>query len=272
MPGISTARLRGSDHGELGEVASVAEGCAAIAISRGGAAKRYAHREPNEDAAGFALSDWGAVAVVADAHAGAAAAEACVARVLETHAPRWLSAAPIALDVRFASEALEVALDTNGAILREITGSASDHSRTTLALALLRPRDDWMAVLSVGDSHVFRVEAGAAQELVAEKGDRTTFLGDPTHTPERLAAGVRAELVPIEGARAIVLATDGLSERGIGVLDPAATVAGTVQRVGRMQPDRRALEAARGVVERALASHRDNRSGDNVAAAVLWIR
>lgn len=271
MPGISTARLCGADHRELDEIASVAEGRAAVAISRGGAPKRYPHRDPNEDAVGFALSDWGAVAVVADAHAGGVAAEVCVARVLESHAPRWLAAAPIALDARFASEALEVALDANAAILRSTTGSDAGASRTTLAVALLRPRDDWVAVLSIGDSHVFRVDRQGAQEVAPEKGDHTSFLGDATHTAERLAASVRAQVVPLEDARAIVLATDGLSERGIGVLDPGATVAAVVHRASEAQRGLRALEAARGVVECALASHRENRSGDNIAAAALWI-
>jgi hypothetical protein len=36
-------------------------------------------------------------------------------------------------------------------------------------------------------------------------------------------------------------------------------------------PELAPLAAARGVVERALASHRRHRSGDNVAAAVAWM-
>jgi hypothetical protein len=78
---MSTARLHGADHRVLGEIASIAEGGAAIALSRGGAPKRYAHADPNEDAAGFAVSGWGALAVIADAHAGHQAARAAVDRV-----------------------------------------------------------------------------------------------------------------------------------------------------------------------------------------------
>ena len=48
---MRSALLRGREHGLLGAVDAIAEGNAAIALSRGGAAKRYAYREPNEDAA-----------------------------------------------------------------------------------------------------------------------------------------------------------------------------------------------------------------------------
>lgn len=267
---MSSARLCGADHRELGEIASVAQGTAAIALSRGGAAKRYAHRDPNEDAAGFALSQWGALAVVADGHAGCTASQVTVDRVLEVHADRWLAAAPVALDARFLGEALDVVLDVNAAILQATTGSDSDQSRTTLALALLRPGDGWMAALSLGDSHVFAVDASRTRELVALGGERASFLGEPAYDASRLRKALRAEYVPLEGLRAVVLATDGLSERGIGVEDPGGAVAEAVHAAAGAASDLRALDAARGVVQRALAAQQRQRSGDNVAVAVLW--
>ncbi len=268
---MSTARLRGADHPELFEVASTSEGSAAIALSRGGAPKRYRYLDPNEDAAGFAISEWGSVAVIADAHAGHQAAQISVDRLLDTHAPRWLAAAPIALDARFANEAVEVAFDTNTAIVQAAIGGESDGSRTTLSAVLLRPGDGWMAVLSVGDSHVFRCDAAGTFEVAAQKSEQATYLGEPGHTPERLEPGVRAEVMPIEDARAIVLATDGLSEQGIGVANPALAVEEAVARAGLAEQALRALSAARGVVELALESHREKRSGDNIASAVLWL-
>ena len=63
---MRTALLRGREHVELGAVAAVAEAGVAIALSRGGAAKRYPHSDPNEDAAGFATADAGVCAAVAD--------------------------------------------------------------------------------------------------------------------------------------------------------------------------------------------------------------
>ena len=49
--------LRGRDHTRIGVTSAVAEGCAAIALSRGGAPKSYRYRDPNEDAALFAFVD-----------------------------------------------------------------------------------------------------------------------------------------------------------------------------------------------------------------------
>ncbi|MGH0029785.1 MAG: protein phosphatase 2C domain-containing protein [Myxococcota bacterium] len=270
---MSTATLRGADHVRIGEVASVAERRAALALSRGGAEKTYPHRDPNEDVAAFALSEWGALAVVADGHAGALAAEAAVQHVLEAHAGRWLDPAPIALDVRFTAEAVDVACDVNVAILKATTGSRSDRSRTTLSVALLRPRDGWLAALSVGDSHAFLAGRDRVREL-APLGAESVYLGDPALGRERIEDGVRVELARLdagEDACALVLATDGLSEKGIGVRDPAGAVQLAVLEGAATQPDLRPLHAARGLVQRAIAAHRDHRSGDNAAAAVLWL-
>ncbi len=80
-----------------------------------------------------------------------------------------------------------------------------------------------------------------------------------------------AEALPFGAARALALATDGLSELEVGVEDPEAAVAAAVGRAAGAPPELRALEAARGIVESALEAHRRNPSGDNVAAAVLWL-
>lgn len=268
---MSSATLHGADHVGIGEIASVAEGRAALALSRGGAKKTYPHRDPNEDVAGFALSEWGAVAVVADGHAGCTAASVAVRQVLDAHAARWLEPAPIALDTRFRSEAVEVAADVNAAILRATTGSPRQGSRTTLVVALLRPRDGWIGTLSVGDSHAFLADDGAARELVPLAGERTLFLGDPALDAERLAAGLRVDVDPLERGRALVLASDGLSEHGIGVADPAGAVGRAVAGSLSSPPELRPLETARSVIEQSLAAHRQHRAGDNAAAAVLWI-
>jgi hypothetical protein len=65
--------------------------------------------------------------------------------------------------------------------------------------------------------------------------------------------------------------SDGLSERQIGVENPAAVVLERVRTAGKAVPDLRPLEASRGIVEAALAAHRKNASGDNVCAAVVWL-
>ena len=58
--------LRGREHTGIGQIACVAEDELALAISRGGAAKRYAYKDPNEDAAGFATGTGGRLLAVAD--------------------------------------------------------------------------------------------------------------------------------------------------------------------------------------------------------------
>lgn len=268
---MSIATLRGADHTEIGEIASVAEAGAAVAISRGGAPKTYPYLDPNEDVTGFVLSEWGAVVAVADGHAGCEAAGVAVDQVLETHASRWLDPAPIALETRFVTEAVDVAADINTAILKATTGSGHHGSRTTLTLALLRPREGWLAALSAGDSHAFLAGAGGVRELAAQAGRPSVYLGDPTLSRERIEAGVRVELFDAARGRALVLATDGLSEQGIGVSDPAAAVRDALRDAEAKPTDLRPLEAARGVLRRALAAHRRNRSGDNAATAVLWL-
>ena len=51
---LSCAALYGRDCQTLGAIDAVSEGHAAIALSRGGARKPYAHVDPNEDSALFA--------------------------------------------------------------------------------------------------------------------------------------------------------------------------------------------------------------------------
>ena len=67
----------------------------------------------------------------------------------------------------------------------------------------------------------------------------------------------------------MVLATDGLSEDGIGVDDPSAVVSLAVEQAREVEPGRRSQWLARELAEQANASHRRRRSGDNIAAAVI---
>jgi hypothetical protein len=72
-------------------------------------------------------------------------------------------------------------------------------------------------------------------------------------------------------SRALVLATDGISEAGIGLANPAAAIAACAADCERGHADLRPLGMARGLVERALEAQREQRSGDNIAAAVAWL-
>ena len=102
-----------------------------------------------------------------------------------------------------------------------------------------------------------------------ERGSR--FLGFASETARSLAGKHAAGVQVLSGTRAVVLVTDGLSEKGIGVAVPELAVAEVVEAAQRDKPELRPLVAARGIVERALAEHRRHRSGDNVASAVAWL-
>ncbi len=250
--------------------AAVAEGRAAIALSRGGAPKSYRHRDPNEDVALFAEGEGGILLAVADGHGGCDAAEAALDRVLAGFAPAWTTASAPGLRERWTAQAPIWLAELNAAILERVALGGPDTSRTTLALALLRPGDDLLAFASLGDSHIFQLTAGEVLELGHEDGRRTCYLGFASETPESLDGKYVAGAHGLAGTRAIVLVTDGLTERGIGVAVPEDAVAECAELAARELPELRPLGAARGVVERALAEHRRHRAGDNVAAAVAW--
>ena len=259
--------LCGREHVKIGAVAALAEGRCAIALSRGGYAKGYAHRDPNEDAAAFAFGADGTLLAVADGHGGHEAAELALAVLLTRFAEAWTDARPLGPAwLAQAREALEL-------LHTELVGSGSQggnpDARTTLALALARPAEDLLLFASVGDSHVFAASAADATEL-AHPGDPTpAYLGSPALAPAELAARAVIGSTPLSGTQALALATDGLSEHGIGVVAPRAALLEVLARAECASPDVRPLELARGIVDCALAAHRQQRAGDNVAAAVL---
>ena len=86
-----------------------------------------------------------------------------------------------------------------------------------------------------------------------------------------MAKAVRVGSGPADDTHCLVLATDGLSEIGIGVANPAAAVVEAVATAQGGASELRPVTAARAVVERALAAQQAQRAGDNVASAVLWV-
>lgn len=264
---MRSALLRGPEHAVLGGIATVAEDALAIALSQGGAAKRYRHREPNEDVAGFAWSEWGAVLAVADGHQGSAAACLALERTI-AHAPRWLEREPIALDARFGADAEALVRSIHQQIVSQL---AKAGSRTTLALALARPREGWLGLVSVGDSLLFTHGPAGTRWIRGAERTNPSFLGTARLEADDLAKATFVDLRPLRGALAVVLATDGFSQPGIGVADPEKAIAQAAQEATRAGADRASLVFARGIVERALDSQKARRSGDNVATAVLWL-
>jgi serine/threonine protein phosphatase PrpC len=284
---MRSACLLGPGHHVYGAVAAVSEGPAAIAISRGGAPKRYEHTEPNEDAVCFAFGDYGMLAAVADGHYGARGAERAIEWLLDERAPQWTGANAEAASPDAWREAGAAALQ---AIHQDLHAQATElrlaPAPTTLSIALVRPEEGILLHASVGDSHVFLARpADEHTDKNTEKGTNTAedvawattgsrrcaFAGEQYENPRLDPRQCVVDCAPIGDLRAVLLASDGLSEVRIGVEDPAGAAARAVDRALSREPQLRSLAACRDLTETALEAHRQNKSGDNMCAAVLWL-
>ena len=268
---MKSALLRGREHEELGAIDAIAEGSAAIGICVGGAAKTYAHTDPNEDAALFAIGDAGTLVAVADGHRGFEAAEVALEHMAANPAPHWTAAGGVDAD-GWDRQARAVLSDAHAQVHAEVDREGGAAPRTTLSLGLVLPDAGVLLYASLGDSHLFRVRGDQTLDLISRSGDaRKRFLGDRGRTPEEISACSHTGVEPLHGVRAVVLATDGLSEEGIGVENPGAAVQAAVDAAALAPPPLRPIHAARGVLERAVAAQRKHRSGDNAAVAVVWL-
>jgi len=269
---VRAAWLRGRDHNELGAVETCAEGVAALALSLGGAKKVYAHTDPNEDGALFALGAGGTLLAVADGHGGVDASEAALACVLETLAPGWTSK-EVQLRGAWEEQALSGLASCEAAILKRAASGGRRLSRTTLAIAIVRPAEGFLFFVSIGDSHLYQLRGDTALDLAGERSasGKLFFLGMGRGRAAALSEKCVLGAAALAGVRAVILATDGLSERGVGVDDPAQTVAQVSARAARAPGMLRALETSRSLVQAALDAQRRQASGDNVAAAVAWL-
>jgi len=250
----------------------VADGPAAIALSRGGARKTYPHSDPNEDAAAFALGEAAAWVAVADAHKGAAASEAALEHLLATRGATWTGAALPSADA-WRAAVLEALWETHQAVLRAAGRLHQPGSRTTLALAVHHREAGRILYASAGDSHVFRVAEEGTADLAAPGHPCSPryFLGSETLRREDLEERAVVGDVSAAGLGALVLATDGVSERGIGLSHPDREVEALASAIAADRPEAPALDLARGLAERANAAQRRRASGDNVAVAALWL-
>ncbi|MCA9505150.1 MAG: protein phosphatase 2C domain-containing protein [Myxococcales bacterium] len=272
---MHTAFLRGRQHGRVGTLALEGQGPAAIALSRGGAYKTYSHTDPNEDCVAFALGEGGQLIVAADGHHGELGSEAAVAAILEEFAATWTAAtAPTRDPGAWRELALDALLRANRAVLEVAGRTQLPPAPTTFVLALVRPHEDLMLHVSVGDSHLFAVDATRAAELGGRDPEWkfTPFLGYEEARRELLERYASVGTRAVADLRAVVLATDGLSEPGIGVPDPAAAVHGRVLEAGdEGRADRAAVQACRSIVETAMHAHRRQKAGDNMGCSVLWL-
>jgi serine/threonine protein phosphatase PrpC len=267
--------LRGRDHSEIGAVAAEAEGALAVALSRGGARKTYAHHDPNEDAALFASGPGGIVLAVADAHEGEVAAATVLEHLLGNLAGRWTATRPLGADA-WEGDVLAGFLELNEVVGRAAAQADTPGSCTTLTLAVVRPAQDLLLYASIGDSHLFQasgtsaIDHGVRSSSEARRKLGSYFLGWGSETEASLADKCRIGTHSLASTRAIVLATDGISERNIGHADPCAAVAESVLEVSGIPAELQSLQLARTVVEGALEAHVRHGAGDNVAVASFW--
>lgn len=267
---MKSALLRGREQLEIGAVSWQGIERGGVALSRGGASKQYSHTDPNEDAALCAEGAGGIVLAVADGHSGHAGAEHALERLLADHATGWTGAAP-ARETDWRDRLLCAVADANDAVRRAPRSERSRAPRTTLALAVLRPAEGLWVAASIGDSHVFQADPHGVTERVADERRRLRFLGRGAESAASLAGKLRVEVLPLARVRAVVLATDGLSEHGIGVADPAQAVERALCCAADASPHERAPQAARTLVEIALEAQRRQDAGDNVAVATAWL-
>ena len=141
-------------------------------------------------------------------------------------------------------------------------------SRTTLTLALALPSAGDLFYAAIGDSHLFAAYADEARELARPRSEPGPSSATAAVT-ETLAEHARLGAFPLAGVRALVLASDGLSEEGIGVEDPAAAIHAARLAVANEPAALRSLALARAICDAACAAQRAQHSGDNIACAVM---
>lgn len=272
---MKSAFLRGREHQQIGGIALEGLGRAAVALSRGGARKTYDHTDPNEDCAGLAIGAGGELVIAADGHHGELGSEAAVGAILAELAPRLTAAAaPTTSPDAWRELAFDALLLANRAVLEVAGRTKLPPAPTTLVLALARPAEGLLIHASVGDSHLFAIDAEGATELGGRDPEWkfTPFLGYEQANRTLLERYARVGLRALEDLRAVALVTDGISEPGIGVEDPARAVHASVAGVEPgTAADLSAVRACRSIVELAMGAHRRQNAGDNLACSVVWL-
>lgn len=237
--------LWGRQHTVLGEVAvEVPAPDVAIALSRGSHPKLRDYVDPNEDVTAAVAGERSTLAVVADGHNGARAAEAAVVTV-----GRLLGRDPPPADLE-DSQLVELFEAAGEAALAAAFRTEVPQGGTTLALALVSAhRLQWA---SFGDSAVF---AGDAERVRRLDRPRHSFLGYPV-SPGNLARELSSGYVGREPGAWVVLASDGYTD--FAGAKPEHKVR---QALLRGSPE----AVARGMVAQAFAGG----AGDNVAVACV---
>jgi len=262
---VRLEQLRGRRYGEFGSIGRIACTRSAAAICQGGAAKQYAHTEANEDSVLLAEGNFGVLLAVADAHGGATASEVAIDWLSKHCAERWTCSD---MDKNnWTSEALDCFSSINKVVLGE-RAEYGHASQTTLVLCLANLTRGFGLFASAGDSLAFLLGPRGVQSAfdVTPSGD--FFLGSIELTLDSLCSNCVVSTRHLEDIDAIILASDGISKKGIGFEEPSRAILDAMRSMpSDLAPQVVAMELADRIVEAARRVQKQNRSGDNISVA-----
>lgn len=235
---VSAVLLLGSNHTELGEVATEElPPQVAVGISRGRFPKGYAHVDPNEDAVFAATDGTTTILVVADGHHGFDAAHEAVLTVADI--------TPRLIDEDLESTVRDLAAAAIAAVAITVPSLDSPRNTSATALTIAAIRDHTIAASTIGDTSCLI----STRRRTVRLGTSTPFL-DPHTDPGMLHVDVGE--VPAKGV--IVVASDGFTD-----------FAKPVGRSVRSTPNHSPMKAVDSLIADAFAGG----AGDNIAVAVF---
>jgi hypothetical protein len=260
-------RLYGCQFAKPGAVGTTSGVRTAAVVCQGGAPKRYAYTDPNEDAVLLAEDNDRLLLAVADAHGGSIAGEIALEHLAATSVDAWMSNG---MDGGcWRTEATSCFVAIHQAIQREnrLTGRSSF---TTLVVCLADLQCSLAYFACVGDSIALLLGPSSARWAFDSNPRDGCFLGNPQLDIELLPSYCPCKLHALEGITAVLLATDGISTIGVGFDDPLASILEVAQTGPCTLPTPPApLALAHRVVQAARLAQKRNDAGDNIAVAAI---
>lgn len=246
-PPLSSGTLRGTDHEELGVIATLPlDDRTALGNTRGRYAKSYRYEDPNEDTVAAVIGPRATLLVCADGHNGAFAPNTAVQEVLRAFGD----------DPPVDADWLDLFGHVNETVIAgKGIGAPQPASNCVLLVALLSPGQlSWGAI---GDGALVVARPGAQRGRQLNR-EAMRFVGQPMNK-RALKSTVQRSTTDLDRDEWVVLITDGLSEF-VSPMRPADVVP---RVLATLRPPT-AEAAARALLDTACSAG----AGDNVAAAV----